>query len=54
MIFVICISHLTNNYYMGLFKRNPFGHILFIKKWLIRILGVLTHRRFRGFNELAN
>ncbi|WP_157207851.1 lysophospholipid acyltransferase family protein [Mariniflexile maritimum] len=37
---------------MGLFKRNPFGHILFIKKWLIRILGVLTHRRFRGFNEL--
>ncbi|MDX1774216.1 lysophospholipid acyltransferase family protein [Oceanihabitans sediminis] len=37
---------------MGLFKRNPFGHILFIKKWLIRILGALTHRRFRGFNEL--
>ena len=37
---------------MGLFKRNPFGHILYIKKWLIRILGVLTHRRFRGFNEL--
>lgn len=37
---------------MGLFKRNPFGHILFIKKWLIRILGVSTHRRFRGFNDL--
>lgn len=37
---------------MGLFKRNPFGHILFIKKWLIRILGTMTHRRFRGFNEL--
>jgi len=37
---------------MGLFKRNPFGHILFIKKWLIRILGALTHQRFRGFNEL--
>jgi 1-acyl-sn-glycerol-3-phosphate acyltransferase len=37
---------------MGLFKRNPFGHILFVKKWLIRILGVITHRRFRGFNEL--
>ena len=37
---------------MGLFKRNPFGHILFLKKWLIRILGTLTHRRFRGFNEL--
>ena len=37
---------------MGLFKQNPFGHYLFLKKWLIRILGVLTHRRFRGFNEL--
>ncbi|WGD35020.1 lysophospholipid acyltransferase family protein [Olleya sp. YS] len=37
---------------MGLFKKNPFGHILFIKKWLIRILGLLTHRRYRGFNEL--
>lgn len=37
---------------MGLFKRNPFGHILFIKKWLIRVLGAMTHRRYRGFNEL--
>ena len=37
---------------MGLLKRNPFGHILFFKKWLIRIFGVLTHRRYRGFNEL--
>ena len=37
---------------MGLFKKNPFGHILIIKKWLIRILGAMTHRRFRGFNEL--
>lgn len=37
---------------MGLFKKNPFGHILFVKKWLIRIFGLLTHRRFRGFNEL--
>ncbi len=37
---------------MGLFKKNPFGHILFLKKWLIRILGVITHKRFRGFNEL--
>ena len=37
---------------MGLFKQNPFGHKLFLKKWLIRILGVITHRRFRGFNEL--
>ena len=34
------------------FKKNRFGHILFIKKWLIRILGAYTHRRYRGFNEL--
>jgi|TARA_B110000977_G_scaffold8904_1_gene11780 1-acyl-sn-glycerol-3-phosphate acyltransferase len=33
-------------------KRNPFGHILFVKKWLIRILGVLTHQRFNRFNKL--
>ena len=33
-------------------KRNPFGHILFIKKWLIRYMGFMTHRRYRGFNEL--
>ena len=37
---------------MGLFRKNPFGHILFLKKWLIRIFAVLTHRRYRGFNEL--
>ncbi len=37
---------------MGLFKKNPFGHILFLKRWLIRIAGALTHRRYRGFNEL--
>lgn len=37
---------------MGLFKRNPFGHILFLKLWLIRILGAMTHRRFKGFNQL--
>ncbi len=37
---------------MGLFKRNPFGHILFLKKWLIRIAGSFTHKRYRGFNSL--
>ncbi len=37
---------------MGLFSKNPFGHYLYIKKWLIRIFGVLSHRRYRGFNEL--
>jgi 1-acyl-sn-glycerol-3-phosphate acyltransferase len=37
---------------MGIVKRNPFGHILFLKKWLIRIAGTLTHNRYRGFNQL--
>lgn len=37
---------------MGLFDKNPFGHYLYIKKWLIRIIGALSHQRFRGFNEL--
>jgi len=37
---------------MGLLKKNPFGHYLILKKWLIRIFGVLSHRRYRGFNEL--
>ena len=37
---------------MGIIRRNPFGHILFLKRWLIWILGAITHRRYRGFNEL--
>ncbi len=37
---------------MNLFKRNPFGHILWIKKMLIRILGVISHARYRRFNNL--
>jgi hypothetical protein len=37
---------------MGLFKRNPFGHILSVKKFLIRFLGVISHSRYRGFNEM--
>lgn len=36
-----------------LFKKNPFGHYLFVKKWIIRLIGVISHRRFRGFNELV-
>lgn len=35
-----------------MFKRNPFGHYLILKKWLIRYMGIMTHRRYRGFNEL--
>lgn len=37
---------------MSLFKRNPFGQILFLKKWLIRIFGIISHQRYRGFNQL--
>ena len=35
-----------------MFKRNPFGHYALLKTWLIRIFGVISHRRYRGFNEL--
>jgi 1-acyl-sn-glycerol-3-phosphate acyltransferase len=37
---------------MGLFKKNPFGHYLFLKKWIIRTMGAMTHQRYRGFNDL--
>ena len=37
---------------MPLFKRNPFGHILFLKKWIIRIFGTISHGRYRRFNNL--
>ncbi|MDC6389995.1 lysophospholipid acyltransferase family protein [Maribacter sp. PR1] len=37
---------------MGLFKKNPFGHNLFLKKWLIRVLAVVSHQRYKRFNKL--
>ncbi|HCE54456.1 MAG: lysophospholipid acyltransferase family protein [Lutibacter sp.] len=37
---------------MPIFKRNPFGHILFLKRWLVRIIGVVSHGRYRRFNQL--
>jgi len=37
---------------MKLFKRNTFGHILFLKRWLIRILGLISHSRYNRFNSL--
>ena len=37
---------------MPILKRNPFGHILFLKRWLIRIFGVVSHGRYRRFNSL--
>jgi hypothetical protein len=35
---------------MGLLKRNPFGHILFLE--MVNPTLTVTHRRYRGFNEL--
>ena len=35
-----------------MFKRNPFGHYDILKTWLIRIIGMISHRRYQGFNEL--
>jgi 1-acyl-sn-glycerol-3-phosphate acyltransferase len=37
---------------MGLFKKNIFGQYLFIKKWIIIIIGTLSHRRYHGYNDL--
>lgn len=37
---------------MKLFKRDPFGHIIWIKRWLIRVFGIITHSRYNGFNTL--
>jgi len=37
---------------MLLFKKDPFGHNLLLKKWLIRIFGFISHRRYKGFNKL--
>jgi 1-acyl-sn-glycerol-3-phosphate acyltransferase len=37
---------------MPLLKRNPFGHILFLKKIMIRIFGLISHSRYRKFNNL--
>lgn len=37
---------------MPLFKRNPFGHYLFIKKFIIRLFGLVSHGRYRKFNSL--
>lgn len=37
---------------MPIFKRNPFGHILFLKRWLIRFFGIVSHGRYRRFNSL--
>lgn len=37
---------------MIIFKTDPFGHNQFIKKWLLRIFGMVSHSRYRNFNQL--
>lgn len=37
---------------MKIFKNDPFGNNLLLKQWLIRTFGFITHRRYKGFNEL--
>ncbi len=37
---------------MALFKKDVFGNSLFLKKTLIRSMGLFSHRRYRGFNQL--
>ena len=37
---------------MSLFKKDVFGRSYFIKKWVIRIIGFLSYRRFKGINSL--
>jgi len=37
---------------MKIFKRNTFGHILFLKRWLIRVFGIISHGRYHRFNQL--
>ena len=35
-----------------MFKKDIFGNYIILKKWIVRILGIISHRRYRGFNEL--
>ena len=35
---------------MKIFQKDPFGHILFLKRWLIRIIGVISYKRFQKIN----
>ena len=37
---------------MGLFKKNPFGHYLIIKRLIIFVFGMMSYRRYNAFNKL--
>ena len=38
---------------MRLLNKDPFGNILLFKSLLITFIGILSYRRFRGFNHLV-
>ena len=44
----IKLKELTND----AFKKDIFGNPHLIKKWVIRIVGIVSYRRFRGINNL--
>ena len=37
---------------MKIIKQDPFGNALFLKKFLIRFLGIISHQRYQSFNKL--
>ena len=37
---------------MEILKKDVFGRSHFVKKWVIRIIGILSYRRFNGINSL--
>jgi len=37
---------------MKLYKQDPFGNALFLKKFLIRFIGAISHQRYQGFNKM--
>ena len=37
---------------LSLFKKDIFGNPHLLKKWVIRIVGIVSYRRFRGINNL--
>ncbi|MEN8764938.1 MAG: lysophospholipid acyltransferase family protein [Wenyingzhuangia sp.] len=37
---------------MRVFKKNPFGHYHFLKRIIICVFGIISYRRYNGFNKL--
>ena len=38
---------------LSIFKKDIFGNPHLIKKWVIRVVGIVSYRRFRGINNLV-